>query len=86
MDGAIEHLVGNGRHPTSTENYDPDLEQKAMDDAHLMNKEVKTFAWTHIKVVVKDHKTKKPKAILDGVDGVIEAGGNFCRKSWTIIH
>lgn len=51
-----------------------DVEQKAVDDAHLRNTVVKTFAWQGVKVIVKDHKTKEPKAILDDVTGLVEAG------------
>lgn len=59
-------------HPPAGQNLDIDLE--AVNEAHLLNEEVKTFAWQGIKVTVKDHKTKEIKAILDDVDGIIEAG------------
>ena len=46
----------------------------AADNAQLMNSDVRTFVWRNSKVTVKDRQTKLPKAILDGVDGVVEAG------------
>jgi hypothetical protein len=54
--------------------FSVDIEQKAVDDAHLMNDTVRNFAWQGITVVVKDHKTKEPKAILENVDGFVGAG------------
>ncbi|KAH8789368.1 P-loop containing nucleoside triphosphate hydrolase protein [Hyaloscypha finlandica] len=51
-----------------------DIEQKALDNAHLMNDTVRNFVWQGITVVVKDHKTKEPKTILENVEGSIEAG------------
>ena len=51
-----------------------DIEQKALDNAHLMNDTVRNFAWQGITVVVKDHKTKKPKTILENIEGSVEAG------------
>lgn len=54
--------------------FNIDIEQSAVDDSHLMNDTAKNFAWKGVTVTVKDHKTKQPKAILDSVDGVVEAG------------
>jgi len=60
--------------------YDPgqdyvvNIGQNTVDDTHLRNDEIKSFTWQGIEVTVKDHKTKQSKAILDGVDGVVEAG------------
>jgi hypothetical protein len=54
--------------------FNVDIEQKALDDAHLLNNTVRNYSWSGASVVVKDHKTKQPKAILQGVDGVVEAG------------
>jgi hypothetical protein len=51
-----------------------DIEQKEVYNAHLVNDTVQTFAWRGITVDVKDHKTKKPKAILENVEGFVEAG------------
>jgi ABC-type multidrug transport system ATPase subunit len=51
-----------------------DIEQKAVDDAHLMNDTVRNFGWQGITVVVKDRKTKEPKAILENVEGFVKAG------------
>ena len=70
-DGALRHnIISDGNDPFGT-----DIElQSVVDDSHLMNDTVKSFLWKDITVTVKDHKTKQPKAILDGVDGVVEAG------------
>lgn len=54
--------------------YTVDIEQKAVDDAHLMNNTVQDFVWQGVTVTVKDFKTKEPKAILDNVDGIVKAG------------
>jgi ATP-binding cassette, subfamily G (WHITE), member 2 len=51
-----------------------DIEQKALDNAHLMNDTVQNFTWQGITVVVKDHKTKQPKTILENVEGSVKAG------------
>lgn len=51
-----------------------DIEQKALDNAHLMNNTVRNFVWQGITVVVKDHKTKAPKTILENIEGSVEAG------------
>ena len=51
-----------------------DIEQKALDNAHLMNDTVRNFSWQGITVVVKDHKTKQPKTILENVEGSVSAG------------
>ncbi|KAB8293922.1 hypothetical protein EYC80_009395 [Monilinia laxa] len=51
-----------------------DIEQTAVDDMHLKNTIVRNFIWKDVAVTVKDNKTKEPKAILDGVSGIVEAG------------
>jgi hypothetical protein len=62
-------------HKTTTQDlYSVDIEQKAVEDAHLMNDTVKNFVWQGVTVKVKANKTKEPKAILDSVDGIVEAG------------
>ena len=56
------------------DSYTVDIEQKAVDDAHLMNDTVHDFVWQGVTVTVKDFKTKQPKAILENVDGIVKAG------------
>jgi hypothetical protein len=51
-----------------------DIEEAAMADCHLENNTVKNFSWQHVTVTVKDHKTGHPKAILNDVDGAVQAG------------
>ena len=63
--------------PVKHDPFSVDIEQKALDDAHLMNDTVRNFAWRGVTVVVKDHKTKEPKAILENVEGLVEAGAYF---------
>jgi hypothetical protein len=59
--------------------FNVDIEQKALDNAHLMNNTVRNFVWQGITVTVKDHKTKQPKTILENVEGSVEAGTFDCR-------
>ncbi|ESZ90228.1 hypothetical protein SBOR_9382 [Sclerotinia borealis F-4128] len=54
--------------------FNTDVERSAVDDTHLKNTTVRNFVWKDVTVTVKDNKTKQPKAILDGVSGVVEAG------------
>lgn len=54
--------------------FNIDIEQTAVDDAHLMNNTVRNFVWHGVTVTVKDHKTKLPKTILENVHGIVEAG------------
>lgn len=61
-------------HSVKQDPFIVDIEQKALDNAHLMNDTVRNFVWQGITVVVKDHKTKEPKTILENVEGSIEAG------------
>jgi len=59
---------------TQQDTYSFDIEQKALDGTHLLNTTVQNFIWQNITVTVKDNKTKLPKAILDNVSGIVEAG------------
>jgi hypothetical protein len=59
---------------TARDNFNIDIEQNTVDGTQLMNNTVSSFTWKNITVTVKDHKTKEPKAILDGVNGIVEAG------------
>jgi len=70
--GSIEMDNVNKRLPQDVFNID--IEQTAVDDAHLMNNTVRNFVWQGVTVTVKDHKTKLPKTILENVDGIVEAG------------
>ncbi|KAI5459845.1 P-loop containing nucleoside triphosphate hydrolase protein [Mariannaea sp. PMI_226] len=57
-------------------NYDTteDPERAPGAERHLMNTTVKSFTWRGVTVSVKDRETKQPKKIVDGVDGIVEAG------------
>jgi len=54
--------------------YGVDIEQKVLDDAHLLNNTIRNFLWSGVTVTVKDHESKRPKAILDSVSGFVQAG------------
>jgi hypothetical protein len=64
-------------HSAKLDPFIVDIEQKALDNAHLMNDTVRSFVWQGITVVVKDHKTKQPKTILENVEGSVEAGTSY---------
>jgi len=51
-----------------------DLEKTAGDYAHLSNTTIRSFGWGGVTVSVKDRATKKPKTILQGVNGFVQAG------------
>ncbi|KAH8816310.1 putative ABC transporter [Xylogone sp. PMI_703] len=65
-----------GNHPGQflDDGFNTDIEQKASDDNQLVNDVVRDFSWKNITVTVKDHKTKEPKAILDDISGIVQAG------------
>lgn len=51
-----------------------DIEKQAVAEAHLKNTTVQNISWKGVNVVVKDRITKEPKAIVDNVEGIVEAG------------
>ncbi|OBR13683.1 ABC transporter [Colletotrichum higginsianum IMI 349063] len=53
--------------------FQQDVEMGAP-DAHLFNTTVHNVSWDAVEVTVKDRETKKPKKIVDQVDGLVEAG------------
>ncbi|RDL37213.1 p-loop containing nucleoside triphosphate hydrolase protein [Venustampulla echinocandica] len=62
-----------GRNPPQ-DAFSVDIESKAVTDTHLMNYTVQNFVWSGVTVTVNDNKTGQPKAILDNIDGLVEAG------------
>lgn len=62
-----------------------DLEKNVGDYAHLTNASIRSFGWEAVTVTVKDRSTKKPKAILQGINGVVKAGAQFSRDQMAII-
>lgn len=54
-----------------------DLEKNAADYAHLTNASIRSFGWKTVTVTVKDRSTKKPKTILHGINGIVNAGSQF---------
>lgn len=58
------------------DNLEPtmDLEECPVAEKHLFNTTVKNLTWRGVTVTVKDRETKEPKAIVDNVEGVVEAG------------
>ena len=65
--------------------FSVDVEQKAVDEAHLQNTTVHDFTWQGVTVTVKDRKTKQPKVILDGINGTVKAGRRSCRSPGLIM-
>ncbi|KAF5714965.1 ATP-binding protein cassette [Fusarium mundagurra] len=51
-----------------------DSEQRPVAEKHLLNTTIKNFTWSNVTVTVKDRETKQPKAIVDNVEGIVEAG------------
>ncbi|KAK1756149.1 P-loop containing nucleoside triphosphate hydrolase protein [Echria macrotheca] len=59
------------------ETYDKgnlDVEQHAVAEAHLKNTTIRNLTWKGVTVTVKDRETKLPKAIVENVEGIVEAG------------
>ncbi|KAH8890311.1 P-loop containing nucleoside triphosphate hydrolase protein [Thozetella sp. PMI_491] len=46
----------------------------ATSEGHLLNNFVSSFAWRNVTVTVKDRQSKKEKAIVEGVEGIVNAG------------
>jgi hypothetical protein len=40
----------------------------------LLNSTINNITWRGVTVTVKDRETKQPKAIVDNVEGIVEAG------------
>ena len=55
-------------------NHSMDSEQRPVAEKHLLNTTIKNFTWRDVTVTVKDRETKQPKAIVDNVQGIVEAG------------
>lgn len=51
-----------------------DIEQQAVAEDHLKNTTVQSISWRNVTVTVKDRETKQPKAIVENVEGIVEAG------------
>jgi hypothetical protein len=62
---------------TVKEAYPTDIEQQAATESHLMNTTIHNISWKNVTVKVQDRETKLPKAIVDGVDGIVRAGKLF---------
>lgn len=51
-----------------------DVERQVHAEAHLVNTTVQNITWRRVTVTVKDKETKLPKAIVENVEGIVEAG------------
>ncbi|VZH97073.1 unnamed protein product [Fusarium fujikuroi] len=51
-----------------------DSEQRPVAEKHLLNTTIKNFTWCNVTVTVEDRETKQPKAVVDNVEGIVEAG------------
>ena len=56
------------------ENSSFDIEKQAGDHDHAKNTTIQDLIWRDIVVTVKDHKTKQPRTLLAGIDGIVKAG------------
>jgi hypothetical protein len=54
-----------------------DTDVEGGDHDHLYNEVVSSYSWSGCSVHVKDRKSKGPKAILDDVEGLANAGTSF---------
>ena len=72
------HLISFHISPTvvtmSKINSSFDVEQKHLDDERLRNNVVATFAWQVVNVRVQERVSQRPKCILEGSSGFVEAG------------
>jgi Fe-S cluster assembly scaffold protein SufB len=53
------------------------VERQASAMARLENTTVYNFGWQNVTVTIKDRATKQPKAILEKVNGFVNAGKTF---------
>lgn len=60
--------------PSSFKSTDVDIEKRGGIFEQLNNTTVRSFGWQGVTVTVKDRQTKRPKDILQGVNGVVKAG------------
>ena len=51
-----------------------DIEKGSAQDAHLQNTTVANFAWQNVTVTVDDRLSKLPRALVEDVTGVVNAG------------
>jgi len=51
-----------------------DVEKGTSAEDHLRNTTVQHISWRNVTVTVKDRETKLPKAIVESVEGIVEAG------------
>lgn len=51
-----------------------DPEHNSVDEKHLLNATVNSFAWDSVTVTIKDGKSKLSKDILYNVQGIVESG------------
>jgi ABC-type multidrug transport system ATPase subunit len=51
-----------------------DVERQDADTSYLANDTVTNLTWSNVTVTVKDRETKQPKALLQDVNGSVEAG------------
>ena len=63
-----------GSKPVSMKSHELDVEQRGQHTSYLDNYIVKHVAWDDLHVSVRDTQTKKPKKILSGVSGLVNAG------------
>jgi hypothetical protein len=53
---------------------DKDIEAAQDDREYLTNTSVRSFSWEGVTVNVKDRKTKRPKTLVQNINGFVTAG------------
>ena len=51
-----------------------DVEKGTLSDAYLTNDNVRSYAWDNVSVIINDRQAKRPKQILQNVNGLVKAG------------
>ncbi|KAK5988977.1 ABC transporter G family member 1 [Cladobotryum mycophilum] len=51
-----------------------DIEQRPLDDAHLLNTTVQSITFSGVTVTVKDRETRDARIIVDNAEGIVKAG------------
>ncbi|KAF8579679.1 ABC-2 type transporter family protein [Ramaria rubella] len=64
----------NGARSVSPDAFSVDVERKAGEEVHSQSATVRNFVWKGITVTVTDKQTKQPRAILEDVSGIVNAG------------
>jgi len=67
-------MATQDNHNLIPDHTDIDVEKWAGENVQLNNTTARDFVWQDIAITVKDHKTKQPRTLLQGVNGIVKAG------------